>query len=154
MTREPQSPSILALAVSPCCELLSCCYSRRAGKRNLGKAGFTLTHILRAGKFIMAGNSWLQKLEATNHNPPSDRKWREVNTGAQLTYSLIQSRTPTHGAVPPTFMVGLPIFILAPLHLCALVGGWHSKFPTDPPQVLVGWTTNLPPSSKLEVQEK
>lgn len=103
----------------------------------------------------MAGSSWLQKLEVASHNPSSERKRREVNTGAQLTHNLlIESRTPTHGAVPPTFLVGLPIFILAPLHLCALVGGWHSKFPTDPSQVLVGWITNLPPSSKLEVQGK
>lgn len=145
MTREPQSPSwprLFPHAVN--CFLVA--YSRRADKRNLVKAGFTLTHILRDGKFIMAGNSWLQKLEAANHNPSSDRKWREGNTGAQLTHNLlIQSRTlnPWSSA---THIHGRSSHLHPSQAPSLCRGGWMAQQGPHRPFTDVGWVDNQPPS--------
>lgn len=72
-------------------------------KINLTREVFLGVCSLRVQSFVME-KAWWQRGAAAGHMASAIRKQREMNAGTQLTFS----RAPAHGAVLPTFRVGLP----------------------------------------------
>lgn len=58
---------------------------------------------------IMMGKAWLQEYEAAGHTASTVRKQREMEAGAQLTFSILfHSSSSAYGMVPPTSHNCLP----------------------------------------------
>lgn len=73
-----------------------------------------------ASQSIMVGTAWRQEGEAGGHITSTVGKQRDESCSTWFLLSL-QSRSPTHGMVPPGFMVTLSVSVnsMGTLHWCA-----------------------------------
>lgn len=88
--------------------LYSRCYDKTPVKGFLGEKGLTWIAV-QGNRPVMTGQPQHQELDVANHTASSVRKHREKNAGVQLAFfPFVNSRTPAHMMVLPTFSVTLP----------------------------------------------
>lgn len=95
MTSERTGATLGTRKMSPhvlCISCLSHCYDKLPNQRNLGERGFLWAPNLRV-QSNMVGKAWWQEHEAGVTWHPV-RKQKEVNTGAQLSFSFLFSPVP------------------------------------------------------------